>query len=219
MCALLPACGCASMQDFTYRQSHRAKAFCSSYWTWNAPILNCDYTDGWRTGYFDYSTGRRCKPPVLPPHKYWSSCYQSCKGQKEIAEWYRGYEAGMIEAEKRCGNCFHQIRPHGDCETHEGPLASHLGLSPSGDSLPMVESIDVPAQSSPLPSSPINSSPVPSPPPSPAPMPPRPYPSRSPTETPTVPPIPGASELPALPLIEATPSPAWLAPNVPSSAK
>ncbi|MBA4017515.1 MAG: hypothetical protein C0483_10115 [Pirellula sp.] len=107
--------GCASTQDFCYRQSHKCDAYWKSISTGNAPMLNCHYKDGWREGYFDYSTGRRCKPPTLPPKKYWSSCYEGCEGQKAISEWYAGYQKGMIEAEKRCGNCWHEIRPRSDC--------------------------------------------------------------------------------------------------------
>lgn len=107
--------GCASTQDFCYKHSHKCDAYWRSITTGNAPMFNCHYKDGWREGYFDYSTGRRCKPPTLPPKQYWSSCYQGCEGQKAISEWYAGYQKGMIEAEKVCGNCWHEIRPRTDC--------------------------------------------------------------------------------------------------------
>ena len=112
---VLPLVGCASTQDFCYKQSHKCSAHWRSIVTGNSSVLNCDYSDGWREGYFDYSTGRRCKPPTLPPKKYWSTCYQGCEGQKKISEWYSGYQKGMIEAEKVCGNCWHEIRPRSDC--------------------------------------------------------------------------------------------------------
>jgi hypothetical protein len=110
---VLASSGCATIQDVYYCRSHKTRAFVGSYVTLNAPILNSDYTHGWRDGYYDFSTGRRCKPPVLPPHEYWKPCYQDYAGQRKIAEWYRGYQNGMIAAEKATGTSFHKIRPHG----------------------------------------------------------------------------------------------------------
>jgi hypothetical protein len=106
--------GCASMQDFHYKRSHELSAFCSSLTSKDVPCFDGDLKAGYRQGHFDLSTGRTCKPPTLPPKKYWAPCYQSCKGQQAIANWYRGYELGMIAAEKECGGCFHTIRPHMD---------------------------------------------------------------------------------------------------------
>jgi hypothetical protein len=129
----LASSGCATMQDISYRKSHRCRAYVNSIVTFNAPILNKHYTHGYREGYYDLSTGKRCKPPILPPHEYWKSCYQDCRGQEKIAEWYRGYEQGMIAAEKATGSHFHQIRPHGLCPPSAVGMATYDGpIGPEG---------------------------------------------------------------------------------------
>ncbi|MBL9090253.1 MAG: hypothetical protein JNL96_03460 [Planctomycetaceae bacterium] len=104
--------GCASIQDFHYEQCHKFEAHWSSMTAPEVPFFDKDFKHGWRQGYYDFSTGRACKPPVLPPKEYWAPCYQSCHGQAQIAQWYAGYQKGMIAAEKKCGNCFHIVRPH-----------------------------------------------------------------------------------------------------------
>ncbi len=95
--------GCAAaLQDFHYTVVNKTRAEyawlkCTSMADrWNA---GSDFAHGYKSGFYDASTGKGCVTPALPPPCYWSTKYQSCEGQQQIQCWYRGYQSGVAAAQ------------------------------------------------------------------------------------------------------------------------
>jgi hypothetical protein len=96
--------GCASLEDFNYRSANRSRA--SAAWREARRLLPSgtattrDYADGFRAGYYAVSTGGSSCPPIVPPPKYFAASYQSTQGQCQVNQWYQGYQAGVIAADR-----------------------------------------------------------------------------------------------------------------------
>jgi hypothetical protein len=105
--------GCAaSLQDLHYSVVNKSRAEYAWYSgttfgdRWNS---GGDYAHGYKSGYYDASTGKGCVLPAVPPHCYWSTKYQSCEGQKQIQDWYRGYQCGVTAAQGAGYPYFHAV--------------------------------------------------------------------------------------------------------------
>jgi hypothetical protein len=105
--------GCtACLQDLHYSVVNKTRAEYAWYsgttfsdrWT-----SGSDYAHGYKSGYYDASTGRGCVLPAVPPHCYWSTKYQSCEGQAQIQDWYRGYQCGVTAAQGNGYPYFHTV--------------------------------------------------------------------------------------------------------------
>jgi hypothetical protein len=104
--------GCAAIQDYHYCfVNHRraASAWKATYPRPDRRSFSSDYEHGWKSGYFDVSTGGCGEPPVIPPNKYWSTRYQSDSGQAAVEDWYTGFQDGAIAAEGDGSGAFHWI--------------------------------------------------------------------------------------------------------------
>jgi hypothetical protein len=119
--AVLLTSGCATIEDFNYRNVNRARA--SHAWKSARACLpkqcvNCDYEDGFKEGYFAVATGSGSCPPVVPPPKYFHARYQSCEGQTHVNQWYQGYQAGTIAADRHGRSLWAEV------PTQDGPGCS-----------------------------------------------------------------------------------------------
>ncbi len=112
-CLLLP--GCAGVQDYHYSLVNEFRAYRA--WAGTVGKRDVPYLDhfgaGWRKGYFDVSTGRCGKAPVIPPKTYWSACKQTNKGAAELEAWYQGYQQGAIAADVDGFGNWHRLPAHG----------------------------------------------------------------------------------------------------------
>jgi hypothetical protein len=113
---LLITPGCAAIQDWHYNEVNCLRTECA--WIKCAGSVRCvicasDYGHGWKEGYFCVSTGGSGQPPTLPPKKYWCAKYQNSDGQQAIADWYAGFQDGVIMAERRGAGQYHYLHPHG----------------------------------------------------------------------------------------------------------
>jgi hypothetical protein len=119
--------GCATLEDFNYRSANRSRA--NAAWREARERLpsgtsaSRDYADGFKDGYFAVSTGSSSCPPIVPPPKYFGASYQSTQGQCQVNQWYQGYQAGAIAAD-RDGRSLWATVPTQDgpglqCPTHE----------------------------------------------------------------------------------------------------
>lgn len=105
--------GCAaSLQDFHYSVVNKSRA--EYAWLTNTSFgerwdYGSDYACGYKSGYYDASTGKGCVLPAVPPPCYWSTKYQSCEGQKQIQDWYRGYQCGVAAAQGSGYPFFHNV--------------------------------------------------------------------------------------------------------------
>lgn len=110
--------GCASIEDFNYRAANRWRA--SSAWRQAKACLpveavNGHFADGFKEGYFVVSTGGTMCPPVTPPPLYWKAKFQSTEGQYMVGQWYQGYQAGAIAADRDGRSIWHAV------PTQDGP--------------------------------------------------------------------------------------------------
>lgn len=107
----LSLCGCASLQDYHYClvQKHRADAAWKENYGIVGHACSRDYSDGWKQGYYDISTGQCEDPPPVPPHKYWEPKYQSLEGKEAIADWYSGWQDGATAAVEDGNSYFHEV--------------------------------------------------------------------------------------------------------------
>lgn len=104
--------GCTSLQDIHYSLVNKSRA--EYAWYSNTTLsqrwsCGADYAHGYRKGFSDASTGRGCTLPAVPPPCYWSTKYQCCEGQKQIQDWYRGYQCGVAAAQGSGFPSFHTI--------------------------------------------------------------------------------------------------------------
>ncbi len=110
--------GCASLEDYKYRAinwGRAAEAWKGAKACMPAECVNGDYAAGFKEGYFAVATGSGSCPPVVPPPRYFHARYQSTEGQWHVNQWYRGYQAGAIAAERDGRNIW------SDVPTQDGP--------------------------------------------------------------------------------------------------
>jgi hypothetical protein len=53
------------------------------------------FAAGFHEAYRDLALGRLAQLPPVPPSRYWTAYYRSCAGQKDVQDWFAGYEAGL----------------------------------------------------------------------------------------------------------------------------
>ena len=111
--------GCAAVEDQRYRNVNRLRA--SSAWR---DARDCvpeslqtrDYARGWKDGYFDVATGGCGDQPAVAPSCYWSAKYQCAEGRCKIDQYFAGWQAGAICADKQGRNLWHNVPlRHGVC--------------------------------------------------------------------------------------------------------
>lgn len=63
----------------------------------------CYFKDGFIDGFIDVASGGQGCLPVIPPRKYWKSCYETEEGQLKIQAYFQGYPEG-VQAAFQTGN-------------------------------------------------------------------------------------------------------------------
>ncbi len=87
-----------------WRYSHRVRCMAKSSWKGSERAYACveahldDFKHGYIDGYVAVSLGKSLCPPVLPPKKYWSTCYSNPRGKVETVAWFDGYHHGVTAA-------------------------------------------------------------------------------------------------------------------------
>jgi hypothetical protein len=71
--------------------------------------LSADFSAGFVRAYIDLASGRSPLPPSVPPSRYWSAYYRSCKGRPKVEEWYAGYQAGLEDGQQGGVSQFQRI--------------------------------------------------------------------------------------------------------------
>jgi hypothetical protein len=107
--------GCVSMaglQDLHYSTSNKyraCEAWKCSFTKEQRKVCSEDFEQGFKQGYYDTAMGKDCRlPPVAPP-QYWSARYQSCSGQCEVQDWFRGYQNGIAAAQSSGCSGFNEV--------------------------------------------------------------------------------------------------------------
>ncbi len=102
--AFLLCGGCASIEDWHFRNVNRVRAHMA--WHDTSPNIkhsaDVHFARGWRDGYFEVSTGASGQLPVVPPKTYWGTKYQSGEGRRCVENYYAGWECGAIAAQSQC---------------------------------------------------------------------------------------------------------------------
>ena len=114
--SVLCCTGCAAVQDAHYNSVNRSRA----RWAWwNDPdiegsrLLPSDFGAGYREGWYDVASGKDGRPPAVAPRWYWMPWYQTPSGAQSIQQWYSGYYAGAMQAERGGVREFNNIPSHG----------------------------------------------------------------------------------------------------------
>lgn len=113
--------GCASLEDHKYRSVNRqraAEAWKQARACMPASCATTDFAFGFKEGYFAVATGGSSCPPIVPPPCYFHAKYQSTAGQCKVNQWYQGYQAGTIAADKHGRSLWATV------PTQDGPGAS-----------------------------------------------------------------------------------------------
>jgi hypothetical protein len=121
--------GCASLQDWEYDTVNSVR----TEYAWARTVKNplrivyaADYGSGWKAGYLCVTTGGAGHAPTVPPNKYWSPWYQTPTGRQAVADWYAGFQDGVISAE-RCGaGRYHYVGPEAITSNYIGGPAPGL---------------------------------------------------------------------------------------------
>lgn len=94
--------GCTTFSDCKYEVSQRIRT--SRAWHefdgCNSESFTCDYSSGWKAGYYDVITGGDGRPPVVAPKKYWQPPVFFEHDPRGRDEWYTGFQDGA-----RCARC------------------------------------------------------------------------------------------------------------------
>lgn len=132
--------GCtASLQDCHFSTTNRARSYLASCTAPNVPWRG-DFTDGWRAGYYDVATGGCGRPPAVAPRKYWATKYQSPAGQKAAQNWFAGFQAGAIAAERN-GHAGWNYVPSSPVSANSAHIMPEPPLAgPAGMAMPLMSS-------------------------------------------------------------------------------
>jgi len=129
--------GCASLEDLHYQSVNRLRA--KSAWGDMKACLpkgstNKDYAHGFQEGYYSVASGGSHCPPVTPPPCYWAAKYQSTEGQSAVTQWYQGFQAGVVAADKD-GRSIWTTVPTQDGPGVSGRVAESPEMTYSTDSI------------------------------------------------------------------------------------
>ena len=89
-----------------------------------------DHARGFRAGFADYLDGGGTgEPPLVPPKRYWHTCYQTPSGRHAIEDWFAGYRHGAAIA--KTSGCRNLITvPSSLSGSEVFFLPEHPGLAP-----------------------------------------------------------------------------------------
>ncbi len=107
--------GCAAFQNCKYELHQRA--FTTMAWSdFDAnkkfrvvSSHTADFKRGWKAGFYSVITGGECRPPVVPPKKYWEPPLLFSCNECGCKEWYAGFKCGANVARHQPD--YHYIKP------------------------------------------------------------------------------------------------------------
>ena len=132
----LSSMGCVAFQDSGYSTAQKCRAH-TAWWSKRSERCSSNplshYSRGWRHGYSDVLMGGDGNCPPVPPQCYWSSKYQSERGDAAIESWFAGYRDGSTAAIASCQNSYHPIPVSGESQQYcPGCLPSDRSPYPIG---------------------------------------------------------------------------------------
>ena len=94
--------GCTALSDCKYEvgQKIRTKQAWHEYDGCHDQCFTCDYSSGWKAGYYDVATGGEGCPPVIAPKKYWKPPVFFEYDPSLRDDWYCGFQDGAA-----CAKC------------------------------------------------------------------------------------------------------------------
>ena len=94
--------GCTALNDCTYEvgQKIRTKQAWHEFDGCHPQCFTCDYSSGWKAGYYDVATGGDGCPPVIAPKKYWKPPVFAEFDPSRRDDWYCGFQDGAA-----CAKC------------------------------------------------------------------------------------------------------------------
>lgn len=98
---LMPLAGCASLTDFHYEQTQRARARAAwhEHGVATTPATYAsDYRAGWKDGFYDVATGGKGCPPVVAPCHYWQPAQILVDCDQARHAYYSGFQDGVAAA-------------------------------------------------------------------------------------------------------------------------
>ena len=94
--------GCADFQDARFYCTNKVRAVCA----YGDAAAACpgtpphDYKKGWIDGYYDVLIGGGGLTPATPPNCYLAPEYQTPSGRESIEQYFRGFQDGVLSAQK-----------------------------------------------------------------------------------------------------------------------
>ena len=94
--------GCTALSDCKYEvgQKIRTSQAWHEYDGCQDQCFTCDYSSGWKAGYYDVATGGEGCPPVIAPKKYWKPPVFVEYDPSLRDDWYCGFQDGAA-----CAKC------------------------------------------------------------------------------------------------------------------
>ena len=94
--------GCTALSDCKYEVGQKIRT--SQAWHefdgCHDQCFTCDYSSGWKAGYYDVATGGEGCPPVIAPKKYWKPPVFVEYDPSLRDDWYCGFQDGAA-----CAKC------------------------------------------------------------------------------------------------------------------
>lgn len=123
---LLALSGCTALSDCKYEvgQKIRTQQAWHEFDGCHNQCFTCDYSTGWKAGFYDVATGGEGCAPVIAPKRYWKPPVFVEYDPSRRDDWYRGFQDGAAYA--KCQPDHHYLKtflpPRTCCPTH---IVSH----------------------------------------------------------------------------------------------
>lgn len=135
---LLALSGCTALSDCKYEigQKIRTQQAWHEFDGCHNQCFTCDYSTGWKAGFYDVATGGEGCPPVIAPKRYWKPPVFVEYDPSRRDDWYKGFQDGAAYA--KCQPDHHYLKtflpPRTCCPTqivsHSTVMEPHAGLLP-----------------------------------------------------------------------------------------
>lgn len=104
--------GCTALSDCKYEvgQKIRTKQAWHEFDGCHNQCFTCDYSSGWKAGYYDVATGGEGCPPVIAPKKYWKPPVFVEYDSSLRDDWYCGFQDGAAYA--KCQPDHHYLQAY-----------------------------------------------------------------------------------------------------------
>lgn len=109
---LLFLSGCTALSDCKYEvgQKIRTRQAWHDFDCCHNQCFTCDYSSGWKAGYYDVATGGEGCPPVIAPKKYWKPPVFVEYDPSRRDHWYCGFQDGAAYA--KCQPDHHYLKAY-----------------------------------------------------------------------------------------------------------